>query len=256
MGMIDQYIYDGTFEGFLTAVFEVYDRKPIRVKIVSERLVTVNFFDEEHTIYTDQAKSDRVWKGIEDKIGKKAGNLIYKAFLSEQSDREQVLLRIIKKGFKGENVTDNFADIDVLRLTNLVKIVGREKHRMDAFIRFRLTKDNVYFAEVEPDFDTLPLNAIHFKNRYADQKWLIYDRCRNYGIFYDLKTVNYVQLEISNDINSSLAAPFYFTHDEMHYQNLWKNYFKSTNIPSRKNMRLHLQHVPKRYWKYLSEKQP
>jgi hypothetical protein len=71
--MIDQYIYDGSFEGFLTAVFEVYDRKPTRVKIVSERLVTENFFDEEHTVYTDQVKSDRVWKGIEDKIGKKAG---------------------------------------------------------------------------------------------------------------------------------------------------------------------------------------
>ena len=31
-------------------------------------------------------------------------------------------------------------------------------------------------------------------------------------------------------------------------------YFKSTNIKSRKNMKLHLQHVPKRYWKYLTEK--
>lgn len=256
MGMIDQYIYDGTFEGFLSAVFEVYERKPLVVKIVSERIATENFFDEEHTIYTDQVKADRVWKGIQTKIGKKAGDWIYRAFLSEKPDRERVLLRIIKKGFLGHRVTEDYADVDVLRLSNLVKMVRREKHRMDAFVRFKLTKDNVYFAEIEPDFDTLPLNAIHFKNRYADQKWLIYDRCRHYGVYYDLHKISYVKLEVSKDINTSEAAPFYFTHDEMHYQDLWKNYFKSTNIPSRKNMRLHLQHVPRRYWKYLSEKQP
>ncbi|RZL34744.1 MAG: DUF4130 domain-containing protein, partial [Pedobacter sp.] len=39
------------------------------------------------------------------------------------------------------------------------------------------------------------------------------------------------------------------------YTHLWKDYFKSTNIESRKNTKLHVQHVPKRYWKYLTEKQ-
>ena len=41
---------------------------------------------------------------------------------------------------------------------------------------------------------------------------------------------------------------------EPDYQVLWKSYFDSVNIPERKNMKLHLQHVPRRYWKYLSEK--
>ena len=38
------------------------------------------------------------------------------------------------------------------------------------------------------------------------------------------------------------------------YDQLWKDYFKSTNIVERRNIKLHLQHVPKRYWKYLTEK--
>ncbi|MES2689093.1 MAG: DUF4130 domain-containing protein, partial [Bacteroidota bacterium] len=42
-------------------------------------------------------------------------------------------------------------------------------------------------------------------------------------------------------------------HEEW-YRQLWAGYFKHTNIPSRKNIKLHLQHVPKRYWKYLPEK--
>lgn len=253
--MLEQYIYDGTFEGFLTCVFDYYDRKSFVVKMVTEKIANPDFFCDEHKVYTEQKKADRVWKGIQSKIGKKGSDWIYKAFLSENVDRERILLSLIRKGFKGHKITEDFADPEVLRLSQLVKMVGREKHRMDAFVRFKLTKDNVYFATIEPDFDVLPLNAIHFKKRYADQKWLIYDMSRKYGVYYDLKDTSYVELGISKDINSSLAAPLYFTHDEMHYQDLWKNYFKSTNIPSRKNMRLHLQHVPKRYWKYLSEKQ-
>ncbi|HCV81945.1 MAG TPA: DNA metabolism protein, partial [Zunongwangia profunda] len=42
--------------------------------------------------------------------------------------------------------------------------------------------------------------------------------------------------------------------NEISFQKLWKSYFESTNIKSRKNTKLHLQHVPKRYWKYLTEK--
>jgi probable DNA metabolism protein len=45
-----------------------------------------------------------------------------------------------------------------------------------------------------------------------------------------------------------------FTNEEHEYQTLWNDYFKSTNIASRINPKLHTQHVPKRYWKYLSEK--
>ena len=39
------------------------------------------------------------------------------------------------------------------------------------------------------------------------------------------------------------------------YQKLWHSYFQSINIEARKNTKLHLQHVPRRYWKYLTEKQ-
>jgi probable DNA metabolism protein len=45
-----------------------------------------------------------------------------------------------------------------------------------------------------------------------------------------------------------------FDEDEVYYQNLWKQYYQSTNIVARRNMKLHLQYVPKRYWKYLVEK--
>ena len=32
----------------------------------------------------------------------------------------------------------------------------------------------------------LPMLIKHFRNRYADQKWIIYDVKRGYGLHYDL----------------------------------------------------------------------
>ncbi|MCB0469000.1 MAG: TIGR03915 family putative DNA repair protein, partial [Aequorivita sp.] len=139
-------------------------------------------------------------------------------------------------------------------IDKVAKKVDREKHRMDAFVRFKLTKDDIYFASIEPDFNVLPLNADHFKKRYADQKWLIYDLKRKYGIYYNLQNVAIVELEISSNTNNTSNASTYFTLDEINFQQLWGIYFKNSNIPSRKNMRLHIKHIPKRYWKYLPEK--
>ncbi|TVZ52296.1 TIGR03915 family putative DNA repair protein [Dokdonia sp. Hel_I_53] len=254
--MTEQYLYDGTFDGFLTGIFDYYDRKSIIIEFVKESKGTVNLFDAVYRVHTDESKAERVWKGILKKIGKITGRDIYKAFLSEEVGSEKILFNVIKKGFTGQKIEGDYGDPDALQLSKIVKKVGREKHRMDAFIRFRKTKDDIYFATIEPDFNVLPLNAIHFKNRYADQKWLIYDLKRSYGVYYDMEKLDYISLEVSKDINTNTAAGFYFTEDELLYQDLWKNYFKSTNIPSRKNMKLHIQHVPKRYWKYLSEKQP
>jgi probable DNA metabolism protein len=42
---------------------------------------------------------------------------------------------------------------------------------------------------------------------------------------------------------------------EKNYQNLWRKYFEHVNIKERKNMKLHIQHVPKRYWSLLTEKE-
>lgn len=249
--------YDGTFEGFLSAVFQVYEEKLVDVSIEKEKRATETFFAEVTPVLTNSEKATRVWKGLGKYCSAAGKHNVYKAFLSELTGIENTLLHYIKRSLSEQKHIDkDFADSEILKIAKIVKMVGREKHRMDAFVRFRLTKDNLYFATVSPDFNVLPLNAKHFKNRYADQQWLIYDLKRNYGIYYNLIEVNYVELQLSEAINSSSKATFYFTEEEQAFQDLWKNYFTSTNITSRKNMKLHVQHIPKRYWKYLSEKAP
>jgi probable DNA metabolism protein len=91
------------------------------------------------------------------------------------------------------------------------------------------------------------------KDRDSDQKWMIFDLKRHYGIFYDLKEVHFFTPDSSQLQN--FRNPEQFHHEEeKKYQTLWQRYFVKTGIPERKNMKLHIQWVPKRYWKYLTEK--
>ena len=114
----------------------------------------------------------------------------------------------------------------------------------------------MFHAVIEPDFNVLPLITDFFRKRYADQAWLIYDSKRKYGVLYDLQQLSEVYLTPQQQNSIAKTEDIIsFDESEEKYQTLWKQYFKSTNIEARKNMKLHLQHVPKRYWKYLVEKQ-
>lgn len=251
-------LYDGTFEGFLSCVFAVYERKLGEVTIQKNGERQNNLFGSSLFITTDVAHSDRVWKGLKDKLSTFGRSTIYYTFLSELPEIESLLMTYIRYVFdyKGKNsVEKDFGNPTVLKVAQIAKQVGREKHRMEAFVRFKLTKDEVYFANVEPDFNVLPLITKHFKSRYADQKWMIYDIRRHYGIYYNLEKVEVMEMQFDANFDFTKTSDKFFTQSELDFQQLWKDYFKSTNIASRKNTKLHIQYVPKRYWKYLSEKQ-
>ena len=56
------YIYDKTFDGLLTAVFDAYFRKTFPDFLLSEGDALPLFYDELHTVVTDEEKAARVWR--------------------------------------------------------------------------------------------------------------------------------------------------------------------------------------------------
>ncbi len=249
--------YDGSFKGFLTCIFNAYDLKLKVVEIVPEGEDQKQLFSETEEIITNELKAQRVLKGLRAKVSLNTMKRIQWSFLSESPGVEMRLYHMVQYIFSTKQKVDtDYSHPSVLYISNLAKQVGREKHRMEAFVRFRLTKDDIYFAIIEPDFNVLPIITPHFKNRYADQKWLIYDIQRKIGVYYDQYNTEFVSIDLPQDLGISGGNSEYFEPEEIYFQRLWKEYFDSTNIKSRVNMRLHIQHIPKRYWKYLSEKSP
>lgn len=255
--MITDLLYDGSFDGFLTSVFECYDRKLKDFSIVRHDRYQPELTSTSLEIETDLFKSKRVWAGLKNKLSITKRNEFYKAFLSELPDIERQLLEFARYAFSSKlNIEQDLGHPSVIAITKIAHQVHREKHRMEAFIRFQRTKDDLYYASVSPDFNVLPLIASHFKDRYADQNWLIYDQLRKYGLSYTCVSskLTEVQIEFDHHLAQNFLPENICHEEEVAYQKLWKEYFDSVNIGARKNKKLHLRHVPARYWRYLTEK--
>lgn len=250
-------LYDGSFEGFLSVVFECYSSKIDPTDICSLKNFQQTMFVEKTTIATDCAHAERVWTGLLKKMRPVINQMPYTAFISEDMGIELALFHFIQQAFASPVPIDgNFGDADVLFVRKSAKKVMQEAKRMLQFIRFQRTLDDIYFAPISPLFDILPLILNHFKNRFADQKWLIYDIKRDYGYYYnEMKEIEEVVLNDKNFNTQNGEIPVdQLQENEAIYQSLWKGYCKSTAIKERMNLKLQRQFMPKRYWKFLPEK--
>lgn len=249
--------YDKTFEGLLTCLFDAYFRKTFPSLLLAEGEPPPLFYDEEVTIYTDEEKSNRVWKGLQRKLSSSALSVVTMAWLSELPGIDRVLFRYMRKAIDAPSSIElNFGDPDVLEVSKVWKKVSNERHRVIQFARLQKTADGTYFAAFEPLYNVLPVAIGYFKDRFANQKWLVYDIKREYGYYYDRKEVTEVRFEEKEThLLSGILSEDLMSHDEKLFQQLWKEYFQSITIRERINPKLHRQNLPVRFWKYLTEKQ-
>ncbi|MCM4158578.1 DNA metabolism protein [Antarcticibacterium flavum] len=250
-------VYDGSLEGLFCCIFAAFEQKLKVDSIYTRDNLQPNMFSPPEEIYTDSLKAERVKSGLIRILGVQEFRRLYFAFQSEVPGMEMKILEFAQMAFTKKNFSPkDYGEPAILWVAKTAKMVSREKHRMEAFVRFKLTADEIYFAQIEPDFNVLPLIRKHFESRYADQKWLIFDKKRNYGIFFDLETTNFITFDNCEFSNEDALNDSVFDATEIEFEDLWQNYFNSTNIKSRKNLKLHNRHIPRRYWKYLSEKKP
>ncbi|MDP4289867.1 MAG: TIGR03915 family putative DNA repair protein [Bacteroidota bacterium] len=249
------FVYDGTFAGLLTAVFESYDRKLVPEKIVSTLQLNHGLFDTETLITTDFVKAARVWKGLQQKLSRRNKQLPFQAFLYGKEDIDQTVFRFIRLVFNTPHDVDrDYVNPDVLTIKQAQRKVTLEAMRTLQFVRFQKTVDDIYFAALSPDFDVLPLATQHFLNRYKDQQWIIYDLKRDYGIYYDLHEVSEIKLDakqfslLTGEINDNVME-----ESEASYQAYWQQYVQAVTIRERLNLKQQLRCMPRRYWKYLPE---
>ena len=252
------YTFDNTMDGLLTAVFDTFALKEESVELLREGDALPLFCDHIYKVHTDEEKARRVWAGLEKRLPREAMRLISISWLSELRELNQPLFHYMCKVFRQGDIARNFADPDVLAVTNIARRVLHEQLRMKQFIRFQKAKDGTYLAVVSPDHNVLPLIIDHFQDRFNDQSWLIYDAKRHYGYYYDGKNVLRITFEneeaVPFDLGNGKLKDDVLSSDDQLLQNLWRTYFKAICIKERMNPRKQLSDMPRRYWKYMTEK--
>ncbi len=260
------YVFDGTMDGLLTAVFDAFLLKEQPEQLLAEGDVLPLFCDHTYHVTTDEEKAQRVWAGLEKKLPCEALRLISVSWLSELRELNTPLFLYICKVFRQGDISRNFADADVLAVTNIARRVLHEQLRMKQFIRFQKAKDGTYLGVVSPDHNVLPTIIAHFQDRFNDQPWLIYDAKRHYGYYYgaspnpskgreDVIRVTFEdESAVPFDLRNGKMDAEVLSDDDQLLQNLWRTYFKAICIKERMNPRKQLQDMPRRYWKYMTEK--
>lgn len=251
------FYYDKTFDGLLTSIFDAYSRKTVPDKLLGNGEIEPMFTQEVYQVITQEDRSARVWAALQKKLSKHACNMIWAVWLSEEEGADELIFRYICKAFDSKkSIETNFADTDVLDMAKLAKMVYREAEHIRQFVRFQKAADDIFFAPVVAKYNALPFSVDHFLDRFSDQKWVVYDIQRKYGFYYDLKSAVEITLDsesshlLTGKLDQSMMAD-----DEKIFQDLWKGYFKALTIKERINLKLQKQHMPKRFWKYLTEKQ-
>lgn len=248
--------YDKTFEGLLTALFEAYSRRTFPDLLLVPDDPLPLFYDEEFNVYTDEVKAGRVWAGLQKKLSQSALSELSTVWLSELPDVDFLLLRYMKQAIDAPGSIElNFGDPIVIEVARIWKKVSNERLRIIQFLRFQKAIDEIYFAAVDPLYNVVPLVLPYLQDRFADQRWLIYDTTRQYGYYWDLKKAEEVTFESeASHLLCGLLSEDLMDQDEKQFQLLWKTYFNAIAIRERINPRLHRQHMPARFWKYLPEK--
>jgi len=240
------YLYDGSFEGLLSVVFDIYATKKMPDCIQEEHLFQANLDQQIFLITTDVKKAQRVENGIIKKCGKYTWEKITKAFLSNELDKGMIIFRYIFVALKvGRNVHECLAQDDVLNLENLIFRIHREFERWIGFIRFSKMEQNFYYAAYKPKANITPLLMPFFTDRLTDQPFLIHDTTRNIVGVYTLNEWYLIE-------TTDFTLPEY-SDDEQEYVQIWKTFYETVAIPERRNKRCQQTFMPLWYRANMTE---
>lgn len=156
-------LFDSSFEGLMTAFFEAYARRPHPAAILSEAACQLEFDRRYQTVLTDPVKAGRVVRGIRAKLGDTAYEKVWLAALADLPEVSQAIYRYLLWGFEiGRQIHTRLADDRALAVDKAVSLVSREASFLQEFLRLAEMEGGVYYGEISPRHQVLPLIMPHY----------------------------------------------------------------------------------------------
>lgn len=235
------YVYDGSFDGLLCCLFAVFEYR----EMPSEVVVRYDGFLPHRIIVSQDERAARVRKGILRTMGNEALKAGERAYLSEREGIEKQVLAYWKLGFSvGKELYRRLFEECVSAVAGAAKFTMNERHRILQFLRFS-DGGGVLTSVISPKANILPLIAGHFIDRFPRERFLIYDSARGVALVYADGNSAFVPLE-----EYSQPAP---DETEQKYRDLFKMFYDTIEIKERHNERCRMNHMPKRFWKNMTE---
>ena len=228
-------LFDGSFDGFLCVVHEIYYKKIIPIGIQTEEQITLAY--DLISVKTDHTHAEKVFAAINQKISPEAASKVYYAFLSYEQERFVPIVQYIKLGFMVGHMVDSHLHEECVRVVHkIANHAGKEAHLLNGFCRFEQTKHGVLYCKITPKNDVLPLVADHFSQRLLNEVWMIHDKTRHQAAVYDGNS--FIIMQVPKDISIEYAD------NEEEVQKQWLTFFDSIAIEARVNKKLQRNLLP------------
>lgn len=243
------YLYDGSFEGLLSAVFDsyLYHEAPVSIETESHSQLTLDACYRH--ISTDTEKAQRVTDKIIKCSGYTAYKHMYYTYLSEKPLCEINIAGYIKMCLRYGHSTDKHLTVPCVDFVLDASFrTGHEAHKYTGVVRFSELEGGIYYSEIEPVHNILPIIAYHFEERYPGMPFLINDLKRKQCLVHNGKEC------IIREVTS--IPRLKFSEDEAHYRSLWKEFYDTVEIRERHNEKCRMTMMPKRFWKHMTEFNP
>ena len=254
------YVYDGTLEGLLTAVFRAYENHEDPQDVVKAGTLRPRLDQSMRTIETDQARALRVAAGVRRTCGDEAFQKIMHASLSDDPTAGTVVYRFIcyamppgctsadgRRAKARPRALDEMTHPAVEPLLRLDRAVMNERHKLMQFMRFEHLDNGVWFARCNPNASVVPLLMDWFSARFNTQPFIVFDE--NHALA-GVSAGGEWYLVSADAIDLPAQAS-----EERLMQSAWKLFYDTVAVEARYNPELRRQFMPMRLWKNILEVQ-
>lgn len=249
------YVYDGSLEGLLSAIFCAYAHHEDPCDVVVEGAFQPRLSQRISRIETDVHAAHRVRAGIQRTCGRQAFRSVLKASLSGDEQAGTVAYRFVRYAMDegGKSAVSNIAHPSVAPMHAIVRSVNQECEHIRQFARFSHLKGNdmdLWFARIRPRDNVIPLVMEHFVARFNIQPFLLYDEGRRLVGVYD--GTSWYQAMPDADLFLDREC---MSSEEPLMQDAWRRFYRVLSVEARYNPELRRQLMPKRFWSNLTEMQ-
>lgn len=157
--------------------------------------------------------------------------------------RFALLYRLLWRLRADRRLLERSTDADVFRANAMAKTIRRERHKMEAFVRFREIADAdgaLFVAWFEPEHHVVELTAPFFMRRFASMRWSILTP--RVSAHWDTRDLRFGPGASKDDAPS-----------DDRFEAHWLTYYANIFNPARLKVGMMKSEMPVRYWKNLPE---
>lgn len=237
---------DGIFTAIYLAWSSRYGHANIKIQTSSNQYNYSNLelFSEYRNVDTDYELSLKVAGSIRSKISEEVYEMVYRAALSEEPEKADLIYRFLILGFAmGSAVVNHLSDEVVNSIFKINKYVNNEAHHLLGFVRFSEQENGFLTSVIHPRNNVISLVAPHFADRLPLERFVIYDGKRNTAALH-MPGKPWILAEVQEFERYKFEN---ITQEEDEYKDLWKIFFKHITIKERINPKLQRSNLPLRF---------